>query len=158
MNNFTPNSRTFRNIVTGSAYLAAAGTDGAVVTNGGEIDMIGYQSCRIIFQVGAIATNGVISTRVKGSNTSATYGSGTVDMLGSAKANSADTDDNKCIIHEIHRPRYRYLKPEYQRTVGNVTIDAVLVELFNPVHHPVTQATADVEASQVLNNPTASAT
>lgn len=156
--NFTPASRTYANILTGSAYVAAAGTDGAMVTDGAEIDTKGYRSVRIILLLGVIAANGVITSRVKNSATTAVYGSGTVDVIGSALSNSADTDDNKVIIHEIHNPQRRYLKHEYQRTVGNVTINGIIVELFNPVHQPVTQATADVEASQVLNNPTPSAT
>ncbi len=152
LRNLTPATRTFQ-----LSGPVAAGTDGAFA-NLAEIDMLGYSGIRIIFMVGVIAASGVITTRVKASNVSTTYGAGTIDRIGTDLANSADTDDEKLIIHEFTELKDRYVRPSYQRTGGNVTINAVLVELFNPAHAPVTQAAADVEASQLLAGPNRSTT
>jgi hypothetical protein len=133
----------------------AAGTDGAFAALSTKVDMLGYTGCMIVFQLGAIATDGVITTRVKNDATT-TFGSGTVDQIGDDLANSADTDDNKFIVHDVYRPAYRYLEASYQRTVGNVTIDAVFAILYNGERRPITQS--EVEAYQVLNNPTPSTT
>jgi hypothetical protein len=140
----------------GTNFTVAAGTDGAVV-DGTEIDMLGFTGCLIIFNVGAIAANGVFTSFVKNSDTAATYGSGTIDKIGSSLANSADTDDNKIIYHDIYKPQRRYLRASYQRTVGNVTLLSATAILYNAVNAPITQTTTLVEVGQVLNNPTPSA-
>ncbi len=147
------------NLLTNAKFIAlnatvAAGVDGAITAVTNEIDTQGYDGCLIAFKLGAIAANGVINTRVKNSSTSATYGAGTIDRVGSDKANDADTDDNKWIIHDIRKPLRRYLQAYYQRTVGNVTIESVFAILYNPINGPVTQT--EVEASQVLAGPTPS--
>lgn len=149
MKNLSKNSKWVR-----LSGAVSADVDGAMVGLG-EIDTQGYSGCMVVFQVGTIATDGVITTRLKNSATSASYGSGTVDRIGSDLANSADTDDNKFIVHDVYRPERRYVKPYYQRTVGNVTIEAVFAVLYGAERAPV--ASADVEASQVLNNPVPSA-
>lgn len=152
LRNLTPASKTF--ILSGPV---AAGVDGAFVDLT-EVDMQGFSGIRYLIHVGTIAASGVITTRVKGSNTSGSYGAGTIDRYGTDLANNADTDDDKLIIHEITEARERYSRLSYQRTAGNVTINSVIVELFNPAHAPVAQAAAQVEASQVLSGPTKSTT
>jgi hypothetical protein len=134
----------------------AAGVDGALVTTATEIDMLGFDSVAIVYSLGAIAANGLITTAVKNSATTATYGAGTIDKIGASLANSADTDDDKFIVHQIHRPSRRFLRTEYQRTVGNVAINGIFAILFNAGANP--PANAQVEASQALVTPTPSAT
>jgi hypothetical protein len=79
-----------------------------------------------------------------------------VGRIGSNLANNADTDDDRFIVHEVIHPTERYLRPEYQRTVGNVTINGVIALLFNAKDCPTPNA--QVEAFQALNSPTPSAT
>lgn len=133
----------------------AAGTDGSFQALT-EIDMKGWEGLRVIFVLGAIASSGVITTRLKNSATTAVYGAGTIDRIGSNLANSADTDDDKLIIHEVHRPKRRFVQVEYQRTGGNVTIEAVIVERYGSIHQPISQ-NSNVETYQVLSNPEPSA-
>ena len=133
----------------------SAGVDGAFVTTATEIDTLGFDSVAIIYSVGAIAAGGIITTRVKNSDTSGTYGAGTIDRIGANLANNADTDDDKFIVHEVYRPTRRFLRPEYQRTVGNVTINGIFAVLFNAKDTP--PALAQIEARQSLNSPTPSA-
>ncbi len=143
----------------GTNYVVAAGTDGAVVESG-EVDMLGFDSVAFVASVGVIAASGVFTSFVKNSDTSGTYGAGTIDKLGSSIANNADTDDNKLYIHEIHRPLRRYLKFNYQRTAGNCTLDTLFAIQFNAHDNPVTQGSSagGVENSQFLVSPTTSAT
>lgn len=133
----------------------AAGTDVSVVTDPTEIDMLGYDSVAIIASLGAIATGGTFTMNVKNSATSASYGSGTVDNIGAAQVNSADTDDNKFIIKEVFKPTRRYLRVQYQRETGNVTINGILAILFNAKDTPA--ALTEVESLLKLNSPTPSA-
>lgn len=146
--------------IDGTNYTLAAGTDGALVTTGTEIDMLGYNSLMVIVCVGTIASSGVITISVKNSETSAAYGAGTIDRIGAAMLNNADTDDNKLLITEVFKPQRRYCRVEYQRTGGNVTVLAMLVVRFNAGNEPVAQGASagGVEFLQVLNNPTPSAT
>lgn len=150
MRNLTPAARTY--IASGTV---SAGTDGAFVTTLPEIDMRGYQACRIILQIGTVTSTGVITTRVKNSNTSGTYGAGTIDRIG---ANVVGGTSDRLLIHDIYKPKRRFIRPEYQRTTANVVITGVIYELYNPVEKPVTQAAADVTDSQVLAEPEPSAT
>jgi hypothetical protein len=138
------------------SLAVAAGVDGAIVTTPTEIDTLGYDSVAIVYSLGAIAASGVITTSVRNSATSGSYGSGTVDRVGNALANNADTDDNRFIIHEIHRPSRRFLRTEYQRTGGNVAINGIFAILFNRDDNPA--PLSQVEAIQFLNSPTPSAT
>lgn len=150
--NLTPGS-----ITTQHSGAVSAGTDGAMVGLN-EIDMLGYTGLRIIFCIGTVTSTGILTTRVKASNTSGTYGSGTVDRIGSDLATDADDDGGKLIIHEFTELAERYVKPYYQRTTANVVINSVIVERFNPAQAPITQSQTNVAASQVLCNPTPSTT
>lgn len=133
----------------------AAGVDGAFVA-GTEIDMKGFDNVLIIVATSVIAANGVLTSRVKNSDTSATYGAGTIDRIGANVVNVDDTSDNKLQIHDIRRPKRRYVSLEYQRTVGNVTIENILAIQYNGNVRPPVQAIVD--AYQILNSPDPSTT
>lgn len=145
MNNFINNHKIVR-----ISDPVAAGVDGAFVACT-EIDMQGFENVAIVFAPGIIAANGVFTSRVKNSDTSATYGAGTIDRIGADLANNADTDDKRWVVHDIRRPKDRYVTAYYQRTVGNVTLDLAFAILYNGAPLPVTQT--EVEASQTLNGP-----
>lgn len=147
--NLTPAARTY-------IYSApvAAGTDGAFVTSLPEIDMRGYDSARIIVHVGTVTGSGVLTTRLKNSNTSGSFGAGTIDRVGTDIAGGTS---DRLLIHDVYKPKRRYLRLDYQRTVANVVINSIIVELYNAREKPVTQAAADVTASQVLAEPEPSA-
>lgn len=113
-----------------------AGTDGAVVTTT-EVDSKGFQSCLFLILLGTVSASGLITMAVKGSNTSATYGAGTIDRMqdvsssASTVANTAGSNSNKFLAFDVFQPRRRYLRMEYQRTGGNVVIETAIAILYN---------------------------
>lgn len=144
-----------------NAAPAAAGVDGAFVTCT-EVDMSGYQNVMFLFVLGTIAANGVFTAAVKGSDVTATYGAGTIgrledntngNSLVSTIANDADTDDNKIIAIDIHQPGKKFVRAEYQRTVGNVTLDSVIAILYNGQWNPQ-GIVGDLENALSMANPT----
>lgn len=142
----------------GTNYTVSAGTTDVLAST--EIDMQGYDSLMVVGCIGAIAASGSVSMQLKNSDTSGTYGSGTIDNIGSAAANSADTDDNKLLILEVHKPPRRYIKVYTTRATGNITPLALVAILFNAKDVPVTQSTSvgGVEATAISSSPTPSAT
>ncbi|MBS1725368.1 MAG: hypothetical protein JST51_01510 [Armatimonadetes bacterium] len=149
MHNLTHQTRTIP--LTG---YVAAGTDGARVDLT-EIDMRGFSGFRICASIGTVTATGQMAIYAKNSSTSATYGSGTVDDIGSNTGNTS----NRIVIAEFYRPKERYVKPQYQRTTANVVINAIWAELFNPDDAPVEQLTTHVDDAPVFyNNPTPSET
>lgn len=155
MRNLTPQSRTYR-----LSGPVAAGTDAGFVQLG-EIDMQGYNAVRVIYVLGTVVATGLFAARLKNYDT--TNGESAVgstvgvitDPVTGIVTEASDADG--LVIHEVFRPQERFITPEYQRTVANVTINAVIVELFNADDQPVEQAGADVHAHEVLNQPQPSA-
>jgi len=136
-------------VITRLAGAVSAGTDGAFVTSLAEIDTRGYTGIAIVAQLGTVTSGGVFTLRAKNSSTSATYGAGTVDRI----AQAALTDGtSKFVALDINRPKRRYIRAEYQRTVANVAIEAVYVILYNAELNPVTQS--DLAALATVNDPT----
>lgn len=155
--NLTPKVRVIR----GGAPVAAGTGDTQTFT---EIDTKGYESVRIIAVLGAITSTGVATLRAKGSNTSSTYGSGTVDLVqdnsgsspATASAQLTTGDSNKVLTLEIHKPGRRYIRPEIVRATANVVIESVIVELINPINSIKSIAAAD-GAGALVTSPVYSA-
>lgn len=155
--NLTPQVRVIR----GGAPVAA-GTGDTQTFN--EIDMRGFEAVRIIVVLGAITSTGVATLRAKASNTTGTYGSGTVDLIQDNSGSSPVTssaqlttgDSNKVLTLEVYRPTRRFIRPEVVRATANVVIESVIYELINPVNTIRTIATAD-GAGALVSNPTYSA-
>lgn len=131
----------------------AAGTDGARVDLA-EIDCRDCQSVTIIALPTTIAASGVLTLYAKGSDTSASYGAGTIGDLGSVANPVAGEGDNLPLVLEIHNPTQRYIKPQYQRTGGNVTLQSVIV--IKRLRRDV--RSTEVSARTILNAPEASTT
>lgn len=142
--------------IDGTNYSAAAGTDGAVV-NSDEVDTDGYDGCMFVFNISAVAASGVFTTSVQNTATSTTYGSGTVDQIGDSKTNSAaGAGDNLPHVHDVYKPKRRYLRVRSQRTGGNVTINGLMAVLYHGQNKPPAAALYDM--LQKLNSPTPSTT
>lgn len=100
-----------------------AATDGARVTTLPEVDAKDCESVLFVVSLAAVASGGSFRAWVKGSNTSGSYGSGTVGDLGTVvRVDWA----NKVVYIEVRRPLHRYLRLDYQRTVANVTVTNVV--------------------------------
>lgn len=135
----------------------SAGTDGARVAMP-EIDMLNYPSgLRVIAILGTVTSTGVFTMKAKGSTTTATYGSGTVDDLSGATISKTDWSD-KLVILEISKPveGCRFIRPDYQRTTANVVIQAIIYEAIAD-KVPITESTSD-SATVVVSSPEKSTT
>ncbi|ARU40203.1 hypothetical protein CCB80_03235 [Armatimonadetes bacterium Uphvl-Ar1] len=128
-----------------------AGTDGSRVTSLAEVDAKDCESVIFVVQLGTVAASGLFTGFVKGSNVSASYGSGTVGDLGSIVNPTAGEGDDKTIVIEVRRPLQRYLRFDYQRTGGNVTVQSIIaIKVLN-------RDVRDTEVTKrtILNQPAA---
>lgn len=156
MHNLFKNAKIVPLRIDGTNYALTAGTDGAII-NSDEIDTKGFDAVAFVTLLGAVSASGVMTQFVKNSDTSATYGSGTVDKLGSSLVNvSAGNGDNVPMIIDIHKPQRRYCRLDSQRTGGNVVVLACFAVLYNAHDLPVSQVTDAV--SYFLNGPAPSST
>lgn len=126
----------------------AAGTDGARVTTLAEVDTLDCASVVFVIALGAVAASGLLTAWVKSSNTSGTYGSGTVGDIASI-VNVAGEGDNLCLVLEVHKPTERYLRLDYQRTAGNVTVTSITA--LKVLNRGV--ESTEVAARSVVNSP-----
>jgi hypothetical protein len=101
----------------------SAGTDGSRVTSLPEVDAKDCESVLFCIQLATVTSTGSIRAWVKGSNTSGTYGSGTVGDLGTV----VKVDwSNKVVYIEVRRPLHRFLRLDYQRTIANVVVTNIV--------------------------------
>lgn len=157
MHNLAENIKILSNLrIDGTNFVLAAGTDGGVL-NSDEWDMAGWDGCLVVTNVGIVAASGVITSTLQNSDTSTSYGSGTVDQIGSSKTNSAaGAGDGLPHVHDVYKPKRRYMRQRTQRTGGNVTINGFTVILYKGHDKPTPAAVYDM--LQTLNSPTPSAT
>jgi hypothetical protein len=132
----------------------SAATDGSRVTSLAEVDCKDCESVLFIVQLGTVAASGLFTGWVKGSNTSASYGSGTVGDLGSMVNPTAGEGDDKTMVIEVRRPLHRFLRFDYQRTGGNVTVQSIIA--IKNLNRDVRDT--EVTKRTILNQPEASLT
>lgn len=133
MMNLSKNVVTKRIKPDGSGWTVAAGTS---AVNSDIVDTAGYDGVRFILAMGAIVSGAATSSKVQQDTDSA---GGTMADLAGTSITIADTDDNKMIVHEVLKPKERYLRLAISRATQNATIDGLIIELFNPRTMPVTQ-------------------
>lgn len=150
--NFTPECRTVR-----VGAPAAAGTGDTLTFT--EIDTRGFRSARFILVTGDCAANAEFDLRVKASETTGSYGSGTVDDVVRRQFTATATSaDNRTAVLEIHNIPRRYLRAQLGRAVANIVVDSVICELFNPVGAAQIEAqSGDSFISAVVSDPQPSA-
>lgn len=151
--NLTPQTR---RIQIGAAIVAGTG-DTQTFT---EIDMQSggpWEAVICSVLLGAITATGVATLRCKESDTSATYGAGTVDCVlaldGTVASASLTTgDSNKILSLEIMRPKKRYVRFELVRATANVAVLGTMAECYNPINTLALQAAADGASAVALGN------
>lgn len=132
--------------VDGTNYTAAAGTSDLTSE---YIDTAGYDSVVIRVGFGAITSSAVTSVKIQQCDTSGgTY----ADLEGTSIA-VADDDDNQMTVHEIVRPRERYLKVVIDRGTANAVVDFCSATLFGAGKLPVTHDSATVVSAEVHVSP-----
>lgn len=115
-----------------------AGTDAGWVT-GTEVDLIDCQSVMFEAILGTVTAGGIFEMRVKLSNTSGSYGAGTIDLAMEdgvivSQANTPGTQQK--VVLEISGPMFRFARIEYRRTVANVVITGVTATRYRRTARP----------------------
>lgn len=129
-----------------ASNAVAAGTTAVV---GSTIDTLGYEDVTIVATLGTITSTGVPTLKAQGG--AASDGTDKADIAGSAKAGN-DTQSNKLMVLEIHRPKQRYITPVLLRATANVVVQSIHVLLSNPSQIPVPQPDFATELQLVSPN------
>lgn len=108
------------------------------------IDMAGYDGVLFVTAFGAIAATATPKVTIHDSDTNAvgTAISATAQTIGA-------TDDDKLVIHDLLRPKKRYLAVRVVRDLvaADSTVDAILAIRYRARSEKVTQDSADVSSS-----------
>jgi hypothetical protein len=127
----------------GTNFIAAAGST-AVTSD--SADVLGFNNICFEMAVGAIVSGAVTSAKLQWSDDNSTF----TDVTGGS-VTIADTDDNKIIFFEVHKPKKRYFRIVTSRATQNATVDFLDVKLWNATQVPVTQDATTVEGGIFLN-------
>lgn len=131
----------------GSGWTVAAGTTDV---NSDVVDTANFDGCLFITAFGAIVAGAVTSVKIQ--QGAASNMSDAADLAGTAIA-VADDDDNQIVIHDIYRPRERYLRATVDRGTQNATVDGQIAILYGPRVQPVTQDSTLVVSTEVHASP-----
>ena len=130
----------------GTNYTGAAGTTDLTSE---AIDTQGFENVKIYIGFGAITAGAVTSVKVQQCDTSG----GTYADLEGTSITVADDDDNQMTLHEIVRPRERFLKTVIDRGTQNAVVDFEVVVLTNARKQPSTDDSATVVSREVHASP-----
>lgn len=144
--------------IDGTNYTVTAGTGALTAT---EIDMDGFDSCAIFWLLGTVTDGAVITPSVKNSNTSGSYGSGTIDNIWTPAAQTYATGanaSNRFIRVDISKPQRRFIRAILTRATANSQVLSMIVVRYRAQAAPVVQGTTagNVIFEAVLNAPTPS--
>lgn len=115
------------------------------------IDMAGFEGVKIYTLFGAITGSAVTSVKIQQSSDD-----GSADAYADLEATSvtvADDDDNQVVLHDIYRPRERYLKVIVDRGTQNAVIDGIVAVLYGADKMPTTDDSATVVARETHSSP-----
>jgi hypothetical protein len=127
----------------------AAGTSDTLTSS--TLDTQGYDSVLFITKLGAITATGTVNVKIR-QDTDSAMGTDPQDLLGLNIAADSD-DDNRLIVHDIHRPQERYLDVQVVRATANAVIDSIVAILYNAKNRPVSQNTTEVVSSEFHLSP-----
>lgn len=115
------------------------------------IDMQGFDGVKIYTSFGAITSGAVTSVKMQQSSDNG--GSDTYADLAGSAVTVADDDDNQVVVHDIYRPRERYLKVVVDRGTQNAVIDGIVAVLYHASLQPTTDDGSTVVSRKVLVSP-----
>jgi hypothetical protein len=98
--------------------------------------MANYEGVVFIAALGRLTSGALTALKAQMGNESNL--SDAADLAGSAIA-IADSDDNKLLVLDIHRPAERYVRAVVARGTADATIDGVIAIQSGPRVLPVTQ-------------------
>lgn len=123
---------------------------GTTTVSSTTVDLAGFDSVEFVTKLGAIDATSVVTVKVQQGALS--DGSDASDLKDTA-IKPADTDDDKLVVHDIHRPEKQFLRVQILRATANAEVDSVTARLYNARTKPTTQATADVAGSEFHLSP-----
>lgn len=115
------------------------------------IDTAGFEGVKIYTLFGAITGSAVTSVKIQQSSDD-----GSADAYADVEGTSvtvADDDDNQVVVHDIYRPRERYLKVVVDRGTQNAVIDGIVAVLYGADKMPTTDDTSTVVARETHVSP-----
>ena len=127
----------------GTNYTAAAGTTNI---NSDSVDVVGFNNICFELVFGAIVSGAVTSAKLQWSDDNTTF----TDVTGGS-VTIADTDDNKIVFFEVHKPKKRYFRVATLRATQNATVDFLDAKVWNATQVPVTQDATTVKGGIFLN-------
>lgn len=126
--------------------VAAGTTD----INSDIIDTQNWDGVVFFTSFGAITSGAVTSVKLQQDTDSA--GGTMADLLASGQT-VADTDDDKVVVHDIYRPRERYVRVVVDRGTQNAVINCILAVQYKGRKYPSTNDSATVIALKSLISP-----
>ena len=127
----------------GTNFVGAAGST-AITSD--SIDVVGFNNICFQLVMGTIVSTAVTSAKIQWSDDNTTF----TDVT-NGSVTIADTDDNKIVFFEVHKPKKRYFRVVTSRATANATVDYLDAKLWNATQVPVTQDATTVEGGIFLN-------
>lgn len=124
---------------------------GQTTQTSSAIDTAGYDGVKIYSLFGAITAGAVTSVKVQQSSDDA-VADAYADLAGSS-ISVADDDDNQVVVHDIYRPRERYLKAVISRATQNAVIDGIVAVLYCAAKAPTTDDATTVVGRETHSSP-----
>lgn len=140
------------NLLKNAAFetLANDQAAGQTTISSSVVDMAGYDSVCFITKLGTLDAGAVVGVKIQ--QGAASNLSDAADLADTNIA-PADDDDDKLVLHDIHRPQERYLRVQVTRATADAEIDCILARKYNPKSAPVTQDTDHVASSEFHLSP-----
>lgn len=115
------------------------------------IDTAGWDGVKIYTAFGALTSGAVTSVKLQQSSDDG--GSDAYADLAGSSVPVADSRSNDVVVHDIYRPKERYIKAVIDRGTANAVVDGVWAVLYNNKKQPTTDDSATVVARKVLISP-----
>lgn len=122
---------------------------GTTAQTSSAIDTQGYEGVKLYSLFGAITSGAATSVKVQQCDTSG----GTYADLEGTSVTVADDDDNQVVVHDIYRPRERFLKVVISRATQNAVIDGVVAVLYGAAKQPTTDDATTVVGRETHVSP-----
>ncbi len=132
--------------VTRLMNAVAAGTSDQLSS---ALDMQGFDGVILLTAFGTITSGAVTSVEVHQCDTSG----GSYAALAGTSIAVADDDDNQVVVHDIYRPRERYIKVNIDRGTQNAVIDGVVAIQYGARVMPTTNDSTTVVSREVHASP-----
>jgi hypothetical protein len=115
-------------------------------------DLQGWEGVLFIAAVGALTATQITSLKAQASSDDAATDA-YADISGAVAGPLTDTDGNKLLVLNVHRPTKRYVKPYIDRGTANAVIDGIFAIKYGPRNVPTSQDSTVMAAVAVADVP-----